>query len=269
MSAIPVLTYHSQNVGGKAHADNDHTALFEDLHALHQSGFRVVPLSQVTDLLAGNGDGERLERSVVLTFDDGCNFDVHDLDFPGHGIQHSFLSIMRTFIRDTSSSPSSLHATSFVIASKEARATIDKGSLFGQSWMSDDWWSETDSGGLIAIENHGWDHNHPDLSGDDRGVFHTVDTHEQCLQQVVQAAGAIAHITGRWPRYFAYPFGQSSEYIRDEFFPDMGDVHGCQAAFGTDAGPVEPGSNRWNLPRFVCGRDWNSASSLIELIKAC
>ena len=93
-----------------------------------------------------------------------------------------------------------------------------------------------------------------------------MDTHEQCLQQVVQAAGAIEAITGRWPQYFAYPFGESSAYIRDTFFPEFTEVHGCRAALGTDPGVVTASSNRWNLPRFVCGRDWKSSEELLQLI---
>jgi peptidoglycan/xylan/chitin deacetylase (PgdA/CDA1 family) len=224
-------------------------------------------LEWLADWLEGERDGAELANSVVLTFDDGCDFDVHDIEYPGHGLQRGFRGILQDFLATAGKSPPRLHATSFVIASREARAIIDAGSLFGHGWISDDWWQSTDADGLIAIENHGWDHNHPDLAGDQRGDFHTVDTHEQCLQQVVRAAGAIEAITGRWPRYFAYPFGESSHYIREQFFPKYLKAHGCRAALGTDPGPVTPSSNRWNLPRYVCGRDWTSSEQLLALIQ--
>ncbi|MDX1555097.1 MAG: polysaccharide deacetylase family protein, partial [Xanthomonadales bacterium] len=156
--------------------------------------------------------------------------------------------------------------TTFVIASRDARRQIDAGSLFGKGWISDDWWQITDREGLLAVENHGWDHNHPDLAGDARGNFHTVDTHEQCLGQVVRAADAIEALTGRRPRYFAYPFGESSEYIREVFFPKYTELHRCRAALGTAAGPVTPETCRWNLPRYVCGRDWASPGDLLRLL---
>ena len=264
-AGVPILTYHSQNICGSGHAQNDHTALFEDVRALHRSGYRFIPLNSLADWLDGKREGNSLQQAVVLTFDDGCDFDVRDLDYPGHGPQRSFEGILRDFLA-TAKGVDSLHATAFVIASREARDVIDSGSLFGRGWISDDWWRVTDASGLIAIESHGWDHNHPDLGGANRGAFDTVDSHEQCLRQVVEAAGAIEAITGRRPRFFAYPFGQSSVYMRKQFFPGYRDLHGCRAALGTQPGPVNGSSDRWNLPRFVCGRDWASAEELLDLI---
>ena len=267
MRGVPILTYHSQNIRGDDYASNDHVALRDDLTALHRAGFRVIPLGAALDWLDGARGEDSVQKSVVLTFDDGCDFDVRDLEYPGHGLQRSFLGILEDFRQDAGAGEQpGLHATSFVIASREARRVIDKGSLFGHGWISDDWWHDVSSAGLIAIENHGWDHNHPDLAGTSRGSFHTVDTHEQCLQQVVRAAGAIEVITGRRPKYFAYPFGESSAYIREAFFPGHAEVHGCRAALGTEPGAVTNLSDRWNLPRFVCSRDWKSSQELLTLI---
>jgi len=262
---VPVLTYHSQRIGGSEYAVNDHVALIQDLRELHRAGYTAVPLDWVADWLEGKREDTRMQRTVVLTFDDGCDFDVRDLDYPGHGLQRSFEGILRDFL-DQTGAPA-LHATAFVIASRDARRTIDAGSLFGRGWMSDDWWQEIDAGGLIAIESHGWDHNHPDLAGERRGAFHTVDTYEQCLLQVVRAAETIEQRSGRRPRYFAYPFGESSAYIREQFFPQSPELHGCRAALGTDPGPVTRSSDRWNLPRFVSGRDWQSSRELLDLIR--
>ena len=266
--SVPILTYHSQNVCGRSTADNDHAALAADLRALQSAGIRIVPLDWLADALDGRRPGRKLKRCVVLTFDDGCDFDVRDLDYPDHGLQQGFLGILEDFRREAGAAARDLHATSFVIASREARLAIDTGSLFRRGWISDDWWRETDRGGRIAIENHGWDHNHPDLAGDGRGSFEGIGTHEQCLEQVVRAAGAIEAKIGRWPRYFAYPFGESSEYLRETFFPGYPEVHGCRAALGTEPGRVTQASDRWNLPRFVCGRDWTSPGELIELLNS-
>jgi hypothetical protein len=95
-----------------------------------------------------------------------------------------------------------------------------------------------------------------------------VDSHAECLQQVVRAGSAIEATTGRWPEIFAYPFGESSAYLRETFFPEYAEVHGCLAAMGTDASAVTRSSNRWNLPRFVCGRDWRSPEMLQDLLAA-
>jgi peptidoglycan/xylan/chitin deacetylase (PgdA/CDA1 family) len=271
--SCPILTYHSQNISGHDYAHNDHVALRDDLRTLHRQGRQIVPLDRLLDVLDGSRHATDLARAVVLTFDDGCDFDVHDLDYPGHGIQRSFAGILAEHMEASGNPALRVHATAFVIASREARRVIDAGSLFGRGWISDDWWRETDLHGHIAIENHGWDHNHPDLahadpSGGQRGGFHTVESEAQCLLQVVAAAGAIEAVTGRWPRYFAYPFGESSAYIRSEFFPQYTEVHGCRAALGTEPGPVTESSDRWNLPRYVCGRDWKSSQELLALIEA-
>jgi peptidoglycan/xylan/chitin deacetylase (PgdA/CDA1 family) len=268
MFHVPILTYHSQSIRGDGTANNDHVALAADLRELDGAGFRVVPLDWLTDVLDGERRVRKLHRAVVLTFDDGCDFDVRDLEFPDHGPQRSFLGILEDFRREAGAAARHLHATTFVIASRAARRVIDTGSLFGRGWISDDWWRETDRGGRIAVENHGWDHNHPDLAGEGRGGFQAIETYAQCLEQVVRAAGAIEARTGRWPRYFAYPFGESSDYIRDIFFPQYTDVHGCRAALGTEPGPVTSESSRWNLPRYVCGRDWTAPEGLLDIVKA-
>lgn len=263
---VSILTYHSQNIRGDSPDSNDHVALAADLAALHAAGKRVIPLDGLLDWLEGNSGDEAVRNAVVITFDDGCDLDVRDIDYPGHGLQRSLLGIMEDFLHDVSEDRSALHATSFVIASHDARRQIDAASLFGQGWISDDWWRAADTGGMLAVENHGWDHNHPALEGASRGSFHTVDSHEQCIEQVVRAAEAIEEKTGRRPRYFAYPFGESSAYIRDVFFPDFEGVHLCRAALGTEPGPVSRSANRWNLPRYVCGRDWGSPQDLISLL---
>lgn len=265
-----ILTYHSQNVRGHAPADNDHSALREDLECLHAAGFRVVPVGRLLDGLEGEIPQQELDRTVCLTFDDGCDFDVRDLEFPGLGQQRSFLGIMQDFIsRHGRQAQLRLHATSFVIASAGARRIIDERSLFGKGWISDDWWATCSTGGLMSIGNHGWDHNHPDLSTEDvnAGGFASIDTREQCEQQVLHAAGYIMEKSGAWPELFAYPFGESSRYIREEYFPNHQAKHRCRAALGTDPGLVTSKSDRWNLPRFVCGRDWRSSSQLLELFQ--
>lgn len=265
---VPILTYHSQNIRGNSPAENDHLALAADLRALHRAGRRVIALDRLVDWLDGAIPDKDVAGAVVLTFDDGCDFDVRNIDYPGHGVQRSFTGIMQDFLDAiTEDERPELHATTFVIASPTAREKIDAGSLFGKGWISDDWWRSADAGPLLSVENHGWDHNHPDVGGDARGCFHTVDTLEQCRKQVVRAAESIAEITGRRPRYFAYPFGESSAYIREEFFPRHRDAHGCRAALGTEPGAVSRDTNRWDLPRYVCGRDWTSSNTLLELLE--
>lgn len=266
MSHCTVLTYHSQNIRGQGTRFNDHDALREDLERMHEAGIRFRPLSALVDWLDGM-PGTEPDGAVCLSFDDGCNLDVHDLEFPGFGRQRSFLGIMQDFHdRHGAAAQPGLHATAFVIASIEARRLIDAQSLFGRRWMSDDWWREANANPLLSLGNHGWDHNHPDLGGGARQEFESVNDREQCELQVVEAARYISRASGAWPELFAYPFGQSSEFIRGEFFPKNFELHRCRAAFGTRPGRVTQDSDRWNLPRFVCGRDWSTPRELMELL---
>lgn len=264
-----ILAYHSQNIAGDEPANNDHVALAADLEVLHAAGCRFVSLSTLVDTVFTGDSPAPDSRLVCLTFDDGCDYDVRTLEFPGHGMQPGLLQVMESFIgRHGSTSQPGLHATSFVIASPDARRIIDNKSLFGYGHMSDDWWRAADAHPLMAIGNHGWDHNHPDLEEGQyaRGGFKMVNNFEHCQQQVVQAADFIEKKTGRKPSFFAYPFGESSEYIRSKYFPLHRDQHRCLAAIGTGPGLVSAQSNRWNLPRFVCGRDWSTPAELLNTL---
>ncbi len=265
-----ILTYHSQNIRGRTTQDNDHVALSEDLERLHETGLQVISLGHLLDQLEGKCTDEDMAGSVCLTFDDGCDFDVRDINYPGIGVQRSLLGIMQDFIdRHGKQAQPGLHATSFVIASEQARRLIDSRSLFGYGWISDDWWSEVSQGRLISIGNHGWDHNHPDLApqGKKAAEFTSVNSDRQCEQQVIHAAEFIASKTGSWPEMFAYPFGESSAFIRERFFPRRISEHRSRGALGTQPGWVTRDSNRWNLPRFVCGRDWQSPDQLLGLLQ--
>jgi len=269
MSKAAILAYHSQNIAGNKTNNNDHVALAADLEALHAAGCRFVSLATLVDTVFAGGEQAPHAPLVCLTFDDGCDYDVRSLEFPGHGIQPGLLQIMEDFVeRHGKAAQPGLHATSFVIASPEARRQIDSKSLFGSGHMSDDWWRKADAHPMMAIGNHGWDHNHPDLEEGHypRGGFEQVNSAGHCHQQVVQAAEYIARQTGRSPRFFAYPFGESSAYIREEYFPMRGDEHGCLAAIGTEPGMVSAKSDRWNLPRFVCGRDWSAPAELLAVL---
>lgn len=264
-----ILAYHSQNVAGSETGNNDHVALAADLEALHKAGVRFISLETLINGLLGNLKLTCDHPLVCLTFDDGCDFDFRTLDFPGFGEQTGFLQIMEQFVeKHGKSAQPGMHATSFVIADPEARESIDRKSLFAKGHMSDDWWREAQGHPLLSIANHGWDHNHPDLAEGPyaRGSFAVVKTREHCHQQVVTAAEFIEMKTGRYPVVFAYPFGESSTYIREEYFPSHQRQHRNLAATGTDAGMISESSDRWNLPRFVCGRDWSAPDALLRLL---
>jgi len=264
----PVLLYHSQNVAGNDYASDDHVALIEDLELIQQLGLKVIPLNWLVDWLLGKCELD-LEKCVCISFDDGVDADVRDLDFPGFGRQRAFVKIMSDFHDEFGpGAQPMLHATSFVIASHEARAVMDKHSLFGKDWINEDWWGH-DQEGLLTIGNHGWDHEHPDLvhaGGMPSGNFHSVDSFEKADRQILAAAEYIVKVNrGRWPDLFAYPYGHVNDYLSREYFPNH-DHHRTRAAFTTEPKTVTVDSDRWQLGRFVCGRDWRSNTELEEIL---
>ena len=268
---VPVLTYHSNNVVGNDYADNDHVALADDLDRIHAAGIGIVPLSRVVDVRLGVADPASVENAVALCCDDGSWFDWHDMDHPTCGRQRSFANILRDFARDTGAP---VHMTSFVIVSPAARVVLDRTCLVGRGWWTDAWWPDAEREGLIAIESHSWDHNHatlPETVQRDgrRGTFRSIDTHALADAEIRQANDWLdAHV--RTPRagLFAFPYGETNDYLLRDYLPRHADEHRLRASFGTDSRPVGFDSDRWNLPRYVCGHHWRSPDALMRLIES-
>ena len=64
------------------------------------------------------------------------------------------------------------------------------------------------------------------------------------------------------PRIFCYPFSHVAEYLRTDYFPNGIGQHGMLVAMGDGAEPVTESSDRWNLPRYICGWHWKSPDAL-------
>jgi peptidoglycan/xylan/chitin deacetylase (PgdA/CDA1 family) len=267
---VPVLTYHSNNVAGNGYADNDHIALATDLRLIARLGLRIVPLATVVDVLLGEAPASAVEQAVALSFDDGSWFDWHDIDHPAWGPQRGFAGVLRDFAAETGADA---HATSFVIVSPDARATLDRTCLAGRGWWDDAWWRPAQDEGLIAIESHSWDHNHDTLpsstSAPRRGTFRTIDGWTDADAQIRRAADWLdRRLAPKRASLFAYPYGESNEYLLREYLPRHASEHRLRAAFGTSAEPVTRASARWNLPRCVCGQHWRSPGELERLLAA-
>ncbi|MBY6204957.1 polysaccharide deacetylase family protein [Halomonas denitrificans] len=265
-----VLAWHSINVTGNDYANNDLVAFGRDLEGLDRNGWTILPLG---DALAGLDSGDLPARTAVLTLDDGSIMDWHPFDHPTAGPQQSAyqrLSAFATARRE--GSRHRLHASVFVQASPDARAELDRTDYFSLGVWGDDWWAAANASGLMTVENHSWDHNHPSLArtaGDpDRPRnFLSIDDEASCRAEIEQASDCIERIAGRRPRYFAYPWGQASDYLRGEFLPRYGESIGLEAALGCDPGAVTRGSDRWYLPRYVCGRDWSSPEGFEAVLR--
>jgi len=270
---VPVLTYHSNNVAGNAYTGNDHVAFAADLRLIDDLGLRIVPLQRVVDRLLGR-HGDDLAGCVALSCDDGTDLDWYDLDFPGAGVQRSLANCLRDFCdeRGVAAQPD-LHLTSFLIADPQARARMDRECLYGKDWMREDWWRPALESGLMALENHSWDHNHPCLPspgphGLVRGDFLSVATEPQAEFEIAQAQDYLAAKLRHRPSMFCYPFGHISPFLHDDWLPRRGPQIGLDAAVGDGAQPVTVDSDRWNLPRYICGWHWKTPEELRAILEA-
>lgn len=264
-----ILTWHSINVLDNTHAGNDLVAFGEDLELLDRLDWTILPLAEA---LARRAAGTLPERAAVLTMDDGSIMDFHDFEHPTCGRQASvFNRIARFAAALPADSPHVAHVTSFVIASPAARDELDRVDYMSLGVWPDDWWARANASGLMSVESHSWDHNHGSLSStvqrnNLRGDFRHIETEAECRAEVDQASDYIERRSGRRPRFFAYPYGQYSDYLRREYLPRYGPSLGLEAALGCAPEPVDPASDRWCLPRYICGRDWKSTPDLELLL---
>ncbi len=76
---------------------------------------------------------------------------------------------------------------------------------------------------FLSIENHSWDHNHPDcgITAQKDGItgsFDVIDNYDECDQEVRQASEFIHGLIERKSLLYVYLWGQYSEYIATEYF---------------------------------------------------
>jgi Polysaccharide deacetylase len=268
---VPVLTWHGYNIFGSTYATNDLVAFGEDLCTIAEVGFDIAPLVDVARWV--RGERQNFERpTVALSCDDGTDFDWCDLAHPEHGPQMSFASTLRAFRARDDRRYANAQLTSFVIASAVARKQIADGAMQAQDALNDLWWREANDSGLLSIESHGWDHNHPTVTPvvqreQRKGDFVVIETFAECDTHVRASANFIESKSGRRPKLFAYPWTQASDYMRREYMPTHAEAAGTIAAFGGTSDYIHRVSDPWHLPRFVFGPDWNSKEGLLRILE--
>ncbi len=267
MTQIPVLTYHANNINGNEYQNNDHIALIEDLKLIHQLGFDVISIDQLMAWHGGQVTDDQIKKTVVLTCDDGTWFDFHDVEHSSFGQQISFFNILKNHQQQTGSP---VHMSNFVIVSPEARHVLDQTCLVGKNWWQDDWWLTAQRSEIMNIENHSWDHNHGVFDNDniDDDTFVGIKDLEGCDRQIKQAQRVLKQILEDeyQPQYFAYPYGDYSEYLRFEYLPQFGHQLHLKAAFTTEPKHVTKMSDQWALPRYICNNDWCSTDDLKNIL---
>jgi hypothetical protein len=270
---IPILTWHAQRVDGNDYASNDHVAFAHDLETIHRMGLRVVSLREIAEALVQRRL-DRLHGCVGLSIDDGTDFDFHDLPHPTWGAQRSILRILEDFrARHGAEAQPALHVTSFAVVSPEARAQLDRTCMIGCKWWNDDWWAEAENTGLMAVESHGWDHNHASLDHTEttaeRGTFDVRDAGE-AEREIGNAAVVLREKRGRGGAVlFAYPYGPANDFLAEGWLPRNAARLGVVAAFAgdQDSGPVTSSASRWRIPRYVFGGHWKAEGELEKLLR--
>ncbi len=266
---LVILTWHSVNVHNNRYSGNDLVAFSEDLVQLDRLGWTILPLESGLERLERN---DLPDRAVALTADDGSILDFASFAHPTCGPQSGLLPRLRHLLaHGRLAARHEPIISAFVIASPDARAELDRKVTGGLDLWPDSWWRDANASGLMHIESHSWDHNHDALDrtaqrDNRRGDFFAIETENECRIEVDQASACIERLSGRKPRFFAYPYGQSSDYLRYEYLPARGAELGLRAALSCEPAPVSRSSERWHLPRFVCGRDWNSPDEFAALL---
>lgn len=268
-----ILAYHAQNCGGYGYEDNDHVALASDLRTVSEQGLAILPLRQIARHLAAGTPEALPARFVGFSCDDGTLLDWRDYRHPVFGPQRGFAGIVRDHFASIGADATA-QLTAFVIASPAARAAIDAGCYEGIALSDENWWSEAAAEGLVAIENHSWDHVHTALPAELQswgtpGDFGSVDNRHKAQQQVDAAAAYIdARLagTGQRTRLFAYPYGHASGYLRERYLPHRAARLGLLGAFTTGARFVDSGCRPFAIPRFVHGDAWCTRAQFDALL---
>ncbi len=266
--SIPVLAYHAGNISGNTYASNDRIAFASDLYTLHHQGYQIIPLQWIAEWVNGQRDlsvyGDKL---VGLSCDDGLDQDYLDGAYFDFGPQRSLFHILQDFVEDVGPEQQAhAHLTAFVIASPQARQAIDEQSLSGAQLLNHHWWREANQHSRFSVENHSWDHRHPDIYPADTANFTSVTDASVAEQQIIDAKHYIDQELGENTTLFCYPWGHYNDYLLHEFMPTRAAEHGITAAFTCEASHTKRGSNRWLMPRYVCGFNWKSPAQLITQV---
>lgn len=255
-----ILTYHASRLQSLDRHGADVVALAADLAWLAEHGVPVMGLAALLD--------PAVQHGVAITFDDGIRLDGERYVHPRFGELPSMLEVLRLY----KPMLPNLVATSFVIASPDARHALAEGLAadYGEDLMHARWWRPAQHSGLIELGNHSFDHNHelvPRTAQRDnvRGTFMNITTEAEAEAEIAKASDLIETEGGVRPRHFAYPYGDVSPFLRDDWLPRRGPDIGLTAAFTVEPRALSPDDNRWALPRFISGRDWNDSEGLAAL----
>ena len=285
-SRVPVLYYHSRNVGPACNADDtDVLALQRDARILREHGFTIVPLIDVVRWRLGSIPGDQLpDRVAAISVDDGFDRDYLG-DIPSRVGYPDYPCYDLPSVREVAEAEQ-IPVTFFVIASRVVR------DLISPDYFGDNWWADAAAHPLFDIGNHTVDHEHIAITeqtydpgidamlpaaGHADNVWHGELMPERWTNYtsadlaVRVSAARIERATGVWPQLLAYPMGYTSNYMRGGYLPRYYAEHKTLAAFCDERGASPPlmtrTTDRWCLPRVGHGISWRTGDELLEILQ--
>ncbi|MCU7931141.1 MAG: polysaccharide deacetylase family protein [Candidatus Thiodiazotropha sp. (ex Codakia rugifera)] len=176
---IPILCYHRfGNRGDRLEVSPQQFR--QQLEYLKKNDFRVIPLASLLGFL--KGEQALPKRSVVITIDDGHR-SIYKEAFP----------LLKEFGYPATVFVYSDYMNNGGLRTKEIATMVESG--------------------LISIQPHS--KTHGNLAVQQGGENHKQYQH-RVRQEVVVPTEKLAQYIGKKPRFYAYPFGDSNEYVIDE-----------------------------------------------------
>lgn len=204
------------------------TMLENHIQFFMSNGFRIVPLKNVVDTLKRGGSFSG--KNLAITVDDAYKsvYEVAHPLFVKHRIPYT------------------------VFVNTEG---IDK-SL--KDYMTWDQLRHISKSGLADLEAHGHAHAYMIRK------FNSAQRAKDVKQSVIR----IYRETGRLPRYFAYPYGETHKQFINELKAYNWSIDGKAfrflAAFTTQSGPVGCSSSLFALPRFALNMKYGQINKLFR-----
>ncbi len=266
---IPVFCYHSMNADSLEYLGNDHIALQQDLATLQAYNYRLIDGMTVVRFVLNKQRFRQREKVACITVDDAPILDYSDYQSPKIGCVKSFRHI---FLNAPIYQCSRSSILNFAIVDEAIRQELDKVCMQGKGHWKSDWWEKAIDEGLYAMANHSFDHMHGALkktthSRGEKGNFYAVDNYIDADKQIRQAYEDLQLLVRQKATpLFAYPYGHVNDYLLHDYFPNFIHEHKQYGAFSTAGSYVTKASNRWAIPRFVCGQHWKSPAEFEAIL---
>ena len=200
----PILCYHRFTNGRPSRMETPAATFERQLQYLHDNGFTIVPLRDLTAFLAGQG--ELPPKAVVITIDDGYR-STYEIAYP----------LLKRF-----NAPATVFVYSDFLGAPDALSTAQI--------------REMAQSGLVEIQSH--TKTHADLRWRKPGRPST-DYLKRTQQELAIPRERLAPLAGASPDALAYPYGAADPQVL-ELTAKGGYALGLTLVRGGNAGWTEP-----------------------------